>query len=103
MRPDIQNSADDSLPRDVTPFPSTIRVCPKCKMRLAEDNSGGFCPLCMLRVALSDAAEFSGEGSDASAPSIPDHRFEHYHLVRHKDGTPIELGARCDGCHLQSV
>jgi serine/threonine protein kinase len=92
MRPDIQNSADDSLPRDVTPFPSTIRVCPKCKMRLAEDNSGGFCPLCMLRVALSDAAEFCGEGADASAPSIPDHRFEHYHLVRHKDGTPIELG-----------
>jgi serine/threonine protein kinase/tetratricopeptide (TPR) repeat protein len=92
MRPDIQNSADDSVPRDVAPCPPTIRVCPKCKMRLAEDNSGGFCPLCMLRNALGDAADFSGEGSEASAPSIPDHRFEHYHLVRHEDGTPIELG-----------
>jgi serine/threonine protein kinase len=92
MRPDVQNSADDSMSGELPPCPQITRVCPKCEMRLAADNVGEFCPVCMLRSALSGTAEINGEGSDASAPSSVDDRFEHYDLVRQEDGTPIELG-----------
>ena len=92
MRPDVQDSADDSTAGDVLSCPQIMRICPKCEMRLAADDVGEFCPICMLRSALSGTAEIGGERSDASAPSIVDDRFEHYDLVRHEDGTPIELG-----------
>jgi serine/threonine protein kinase len=92
MKPDVQNSADDSISGEVQSCPQIIRLCPECKMRLAADEVGAFCPVCTLRSALGGPAEIGGEGSEASAPSIVDGRFEHYELARHEDGTPIELG-----------
>jgi len=55
-----------------------------------------FCPVCMLRQALAEGIE-SGEPS-ASADTIEQtpeqavERFEHYELVKGKDGKPVELG-----------
>ena len=92
MRSDVQNSGDASGSGNGPADPQGIRVCAKCKTPLAADNSGEFCPVCMLRSALSDAAEFSGEGFARSSTSTVENQFEHYDLVRGEDGKPIELG-----------
>jgi Protein kinase domain/NACHT domain len=71
------------------------RTCPSC----GNEFSGGveFCPVCMLRKALAVEVE-SGESSvaeDTVKPAISEQaiqRFEHYELVKGKDGKPVELG-----------
>ena len=55
-----------------------------------------FCPVCLLRGALPDAAE-SGESSAFEdtvkpTPDQPAQRFDHYELATSEDGTPVELG-----------
>jgi serine/threonine protein kinase/tetratricopeptide (TPR) repeat protein len=90
MRSEAENTEDKSA--DVPLSPHGIRLCPTCRMPLAADNRGDFCPVCMLRNALSDTVEINGEGRAATAPSIVHHQFEHYELLRHDDGRPIELG-----------
>jgi eukaryotic-like serine/threonine-protein kinase len=90
MRSDVDNPGNDSLPAGLPRPP--IRLCPTCSMPLAADNRGEFCPVCMLRGALSDTVETNGEGSAVAAPSTVPNQFEHYELVGHEDGSPIELG-----------
>jgi serine/threonine protein kinase len=70
------------------------RTCPSCGNEL----SGGieFCPVCMLRQALSGGVE-SGESSASEdtiklLPEQAVQRFEHYELVTGEDGKPVELG-----------
>jgi protein kinase-like protein len=71
-----------------------IRTCSIC----GSEFSGAieFCPVCMLRQALSGGVE-SGESSASEATSklLPERaaqRFEHYELVTGEDGKPVELG-----------
>jgi serine/threonine protein kinase len=69
------------------------RTCPSC----GNEFSGAmeFCPVCMLRRALTSGVE-SGESSFEEAvkppPDEPTERFEHYELVTGEDGKPVELG-----------
>jgi serine/threonine protein kinase/tetratricopeptide (TPR) repeat protein len=70
------------------------RTCSIC----GSEFSGAieFCPVCMLRQALSGGVE-SGESSasEDTIKSLPEHvtqRFEHYELVTGEDGKPVELG-----------
>ncbi len=69
------------------------RTCPSC----GNEFSGAmeFCPVCMLQNALAGAVA-SGESSfeEAVKPTVEQavQRFEHYELVRGKDGKPVELG-----------
>src|SRR5277367_1263427 len=70
------------------------RTCPSC----GNEFSGAieFCPVCMLRQALSGGVE-SGESSASEdtiklQPEEAAQRFEHYELVTGEDGKPIELG-----------
>jgi hypothetical protein len=68
------------------------RTCPSC----GNEFSGAieFCPVCMLRKALAGGVE-SGESSfeEAAKPTSEQaaQRFEHYELVKGKDGKPVEL------------
>jgi serine/threonine protein kinase len=69
------------------------RTCPNCGIEFS--GAMEFCPVCILRKALPDAAE-SGESSfeEAVKPisEQPPHRFDHYELVTGGDGKPVELG-----------
>jgi len=56
-----------------------------------------FCPVCLLRRGLdeppeSDESSSLEKASVESSPGLPEHRFEHYELVKGEDGKPIELG-----------
>jgi serine/threonine protein kinase/tetratricopeptide (TPR) repeat protein len=52
-----------------------------------------FCPVCILRGALTDQGqgESPGEKVVTSSPTT-EYRFEHYELAKGEDGLPIELG-----------
>jgi serine/threonine protein kinase len=70
------------------------RTCPSC----GNEFSGAmeFCPVCMLRNALTGGVE-SGESSASEEAAKPIQeqavqRFEHYELVKGEDGKPVELG-----------
>src|ERR1700736_5268511 len=56
-----------------------------------------FCPVCLLRRGLneppeSDESSSLEKASVESSPGLPEHRFEHYELVKGEDGKPVELG-----------
>jgi tetratricopeptide (TPR) repeat protein len=81
------------------------RTCSIC----GSEFSGAieFCPVCMLRQALSGGVE-SGESSASEDTSklLPEEavqRFEHYELVTGKDGKPIELGRGAMGVTYKGV
>jgi len=71
------------------------RVCLRCCNEFSETMR--FCPVCMLREALAGGVQ--SRKSSASEARIKttrrEHaaqRFEHYELVKGKDGKPLELG-----------
>src|SRR5215469_2008676 len=56
-----------------------------------------FCPVCLMRRGLdeppeSDESSSLEKASVESSPALPEHRFEHYELVKGEDGKPVELG-----------
>jgi hypothetical protein len=66
-----------------------------------------FCPVCMLRPALPGGVE-SGESSASEdtvspTPEQAVQRFEHYELVRGKDGKPVELGRGAMGVTYKAL
>jgi serine/threonine protein kinase/tetratricopeptide (TPR) repeat protein len=70
------------------------RICPSCGSKFS--GTMDFCPVCMLRTGLAGGVE-SGESSVSEdivkpTPEQASRRFEHYELVRGKDGKPVELG-----------
>jgi tetratricopeptide (TPR) repeat protein len=69
------------------------RACPSC----GNEFSGAmeFCPVCMLRKALTGGVESGESSSGDTLKPTPDQapkRFEHYELVRGEHGKPLELG-----------
>ena len=60
------------------------QVCPVCGT-LFPDNSDS-CPVCTLRGALDNGS------SVEPTPLACQLQFEHYEIVSHDDGTPVELG-----------
>jgi hypothetical protein len=65
------------------------RVCKVCGTLVPETSDG--CPVCILRGALKPDDNSRGSSADPSA-SQSELCFEHYQVLRNKDGTPIELG-----------
>ncbi len=80
------------------------RCCPKCQTPLAGDNKTEFCPVCMLRIALSATLELGEEELRGTArPDPSGDRFEHYELVLRDDGTPLELGRGAMGVTFKAI
>src|SRR6516162_4596059 len=72
-----------------------IRVCAACGSKFSPASENEFCPVCMLREALTAGVE-SGEYLSQN-PVKPKQEnaaqcYEHYELVKNDDGTPVELG-----------
>ena len=67
------------------------RRCPVCGTPLPATRN--FCPVCVLRGALTDQGkgEPPGEKVATNSPRT-EYRFEHYELAKGEDGLPIELG-----------
>jgi len=65
------------------------QVCPVCGT-LFPDNSDS-CPVCALRGALGNERPIT-ESSVELTHSHNQLRFEHYEILTHEDGTPVELG-----------
>src|SRR3984957_2544906 len=72
-----------------------IRACTVCGAKFSALAESGFCPMFMLRKALT-AGDESGQSSPEDAvkptPNQSGQRFEHYELVTGEDGKLVELG-----------
>jgi serine/threonine protein kinase/Tfp pilus assembly protein PilF len=80
------------------------RCCPKCQSPLVGDNNTEFCPVCMLRIALSATLELGEEELRGTArPDPSGDRFEHYELVLRDDGKPLELGRGAMGVTFKAI
>jgi predicted ATPase len=66
-------------------------VCRKCGTLLWGDEPLGRCLACLLDPALAEAHQDEAE------------RFDHYQLVTHPDGTPVELGRGAMGVTYKAV
>jgi serine/threonine protein kinase len=80
------------------------RTCSSC----GHEFSGAmeFCPVCMLRAAISGAAEpgaSSFEEAVKPAAEQPPHRYEHYELLTGEDGKPLELGRGAMGATYKAL
>jgi serine/threonine protein kinase/tetratricopeptide (TPR) repeat protein len=60
-----------------------LRVCKACGSKLS--GEGEVCPICVFRSAIGSESD-SGEDLHAEL------EFEHYRVLRHEDGVPVELG-----------
>ena len=72
-----------------------IRSCRVCGINFSATKDNSFCPACMLRKALAGDIEYGESPSEDIFKPIPEHvtqRFDHYELVTHENGEPIELG-----------
>ena len=94
-------------PRDATvdhrtetaPPRKAISTCPKCGTKIPDSLPSDRCPVCQLQGALDLevashlSAPNGGMVSDRHTKTTPaSHRFDHYELLTHDDGTPVELG-----------
>jgi len=94
MKPNVQYSGEDRGSEELL-LEREIRACPACKARFTADSEGEFCPICMLRLGLTDELsvdEFAGSAKDHDSHDYLKYVFGHYELVKGEDGKPIELG-----------
>ncbi len=75
------------------------RACPVCNTLFPDSSES--CPVCALRRALGNE-QLTSESSIEPAPSSP-LRFEHYEILKHEDGTPVELGRGAMGVTYKAV
>jgi WD40 repeat protein/serine/threonine protein kinase len=65
------------------------RVCPRCGSEFS--GAMAFCPICMLRGVLDEEVEVFSEQA-FHEPTLEVGPFEHFELVKDRDGKPLELG-----------
>ena len=83
-----------------------IRTCTVCRAKFSALADGESCPMCMLRQALARGVESSESCSEDTAKPLPEQsprRFDHYQVVLHTDGTPVELGRGAMGITFKAV
>jgi eukaryotic-like serine/threonine-protein kinase len=78
-----------------------ISTCPRCGTKMPASRPADRCPVCQLRKALDpDVGSELPLSTDGRAVAslgrqpiaLLPNRFDHYQLLAHDDGTPIELG-----------
>jgi eukaryotic-like serine/threonine-protein kinase len=78
-----------------------ISTCPRCGTKMPASRPAGRCPVCQLRKALHPEVESelplaiasrAAASPGAQSLTLLPNRFDHYQLLAHDDGTPIELG-----------
>jgi serine/threonine protein kinase/tetratricopeptide (TPR) repeat protein len=77
-----------------------ISTCPKCGTKIPRSLPYDRCPVCQLQDALDPEIVSNLDaptGEEVSDPHtepavLASHRFDHYELLTHDDGSPIELG-----------
>ena len=83
-------------------------ICPKCGTKRPASRPPDRCPVCQLRAALNseqtpEATQDAPEVELATAVDKQSRdRFEHYELLKHPDGTPVELGRGAMGVTYQA-
>jgi serine/threonine protein kinase/Tfp pilus assembly protein PilF len=100
-----QGSGDPTVDRRAEAAASSeagaIFTCPKCGTKMPASRHADRCPVCQLRDALDPEveSELTLADSDQAAASagkqpipLSPNSFDHYQLLAHDDGTPIELG-----------
>ena len=92
LKTDVQYSGRDSGSGELALQVQEVRTCPTCNAPLSGSTAGGFCPVCMLRCALSDELDGGGFTESAVHPDSSKDRFQHYEFAKEEDGKPIELG-----------
>jgi hypothetical protein len=70
------------------------RVCRVCGFALSDDSD--LCPVCALKGGLDP-------DSNSLLDSSSDLHFEHYQILRNKDGTPLELGRGAMGVTYKAM
>jgi serine/threonine protein kinase len=75
------------------------RACPVCNTLFSDSSES--CPVCALRGALGNEQPTS-ESSIEPTLSTP-FRFEHYEILKHEDGTPVELGRGAMGVTYKAI
>ena len=73
------------------------RACPVCGTQF----TGELCPVCVLRGALGNEETVSQ--SVGPTLSHSEFRFEHYEVLTHDDGTPLELGRGAMGVTYKAI
>ena len=76
------------------------RVCEVCGLVVPEGSYA--CPVCVLRGALNPEDTKTGSSFDPSATQS-ELRFEHYQVLKHEDGTPVELGRGAMGITYKAL
>jgi serine/threonine protein kinase/Tfp pilus assembly protein PilF len=79
---------------------TAISICPKCGTKIPDSLPFDRCPVCQLQGALDPEVASNlpsangGEVTDRSTQptAAASHRFDHYELLTHDDGLPVELG-----------
>ena len=108
MKGAFQGASDSSEPgalgEQKKEDPHENLVCPKCGLKLGEENPAQLCPVCLLRMSFEidsdDPSESAGEPGNAISaleqavpPSEPPgHIYGHFRIEIKEDGTPFELG-----------
>jgi serine/threonine protein kinase len=69
-------------------------ICQSCGAPLRGDEPvGGYCLACLLETAIDEEKE----------PAVGPELFDHYQLVRHADGAPVELGRGAMGVTYKAI
>jgi predicted ATPase len=80
------------------------RTCLVCGTQFPATRD--FCPVCILRGALDEGAEFresSPKSAIMQAPEDAAFRFEHYELMKGENGRPVELGRGAMGVTYKAL
>ena len=76
------------------------RACPVCGTLFPDDSES--CPVCALRGALGNESAIT-ESQVEPTHSVSQLRFEHYEVLTHDDGTPLELGRGAMGVTYKAL
>src|SRR6516162_1214578 len=85
-------------------------VCPSCGMKLPPFRPIERCPVCQLRGVLDEESALVtvgigpvAEATDKPASALSLNRLDHYELLTHSDGRPVELGHGAMGVTYRAI